>query len=110
LNEEENKMKTLEMAKVAFASRGTVDSWFKDAAPNFELFAEMVRKDEREAIIMTVIPGGYICDPQTICDRIRERSLSNGGLGCGSVALCLRHKKSTAKKCLVAWSWGANGN
>jgi hypothetical protein len=49
LNNEENEMTTIEMAKKAFASRGAVDAWFKDAATNFELFAEMVRKDEREA-------------------------------------------------------------
>ena len=30
--------------------------------------------DEREAIIMEVIPGGSSCDPQEICDRIRTRS------------------------------------
>lgn len=41
-------MNTIEMAKIAFASRRAVDAWFEDAAPNFELFSEMIRKDERE--------------------------------------------------------------
>jgi len=42
---------TIEMAKEAFASRGAVDAWFIDALPNFELFADMVRKEEREACL-----------------------------------------------------------
>ena len=41
-------MTTIEMAKQAFASRHAVDAWFESTLPNFELFAEMVRADERE--------------------------------------------------------------
>lgn len=35
---------------------------------------DAAQEEEREAIIMTIIPGGSNCDPQEICDRIRERS------------------------------------
>lgn len=42
-------MTAIEMAKEAFASRGAVDAWFKDAEPNFKLFEELIRKDERAA-------------------------------------------------------------
>ena len=38
-----------------------------------ERFAELVRSDEREAIIQE-IPGGYSVDPQWVCDMIRARS------------------------------------
>lgn len=41
-------MTTMEKAKESFASRHAVDAWFKDAAPNFDAFAEMVRREERE--------------------------------------------------------------
>lgn len=38
-----------------------------------QAFAELVRADEREAIIQE-IPGGYSVDPQWVCDMIRARS------------------------------------
>jgi hypothetical protein len=41
-------MKTMGMAKLAFKNRHAVDEWFKDSAPNFEMFAKMVRTEERE--------------------------------------------------------------
>lgn len=56
-------MKTIiEMAKEAFASRRAVDAWFKDALPNFEAFAKMVRDEEREACA-------------ALCDRFAERDM-----------------------------------
>ncbi len=38
-----------------------------------QAFANLVRADEREAIIQE-IPGGYSVDPQWVCDMIRARS------------------------------------
>jgi hypothetical protein len=38
-----------------------------------ERLVELVRADEREAIIQE-IPGGYSVDPQWVCDMIRARS------------------------------------
>ncbi len=44
-----------------------------DADRMLARFAELVRADEREAIIQE-IPGGYSVDPQWVCDMIRARS------------------------------------
>lgn len=65
-------MTTIEMAKEAFANRHAVDAWFKDAAPNFEAFAEMVRKEEREACANLV----ELCDNQESAARL-IRALSD---------------------------------
>lgn len=62
LYDKEDNMTTLEMAKEAFASRGSVDAWFKDALPNFEAFEKMVRDDEREACA-------------ELCDRFAARDM-----------------------------------
>lgn len=77
-------MTTLEMAKEAFASRGSVDAWFKDALPNFEAFEKMVRDDEREACakeceVMRISAFPEIMEPRErdsheCADAIRQRS------------------------------------
>lgn len=46
---------------------------FMGEPEDLERFAELVRADEREAIIQE-IPGGYSVDPQWVCDMIRARS------------------------------------
>ena len=43
-----------------------------DLHGDIEHFSELVRADEREAIIQE-IPGGYSVDPQWVCDMIRAR-------------------------------------
>ena len=67
-------MTTMDMAKKAFASRRAVNAWFKDAAPNFEAFAEMVRKDEREACAETAEAAMSDANKYDIADAIRMRS------------------------------------
>lgn len=41
-------MSTLERAKKAFHSRHACKEGFDDSLPNFELFEQMIREDERE--------------------------------------------------------------
>lgn len=67
---------TIEMAKEAFASRGAVDAWFKDAAPNFEAFVKMIRDEEREAcakICDSLANRDYCVDVRYAADAIRGR-------------------------------------
>ena len=47
--------------------------FFMGNTDSLERLVELVRADEREAIIQE-IPGGYSVDPQWVCDMIRARS------------------------------------